>query len=178
MFLFYVMWRPKTKDTGVQVVLQLGCGPYSQRWHFHRSLMESGFGSAFEEQLSRPETVYLCLASAPMATVQQRRARTLVVATPQPRLYGEFEKENRTARLYMPPWSWPELQFARRAMFPSLDEAQAKANWRLVGRDIRYALAKPARQPGAQPAALHGGVARPVRPVQHAQHRRLLRPRG
>ena len=177
MFLLYIQWRLKAQEAAVQV-LQLGCGSHTQRWRFHRGLVHSGFGSAFEAQLRMPETVCLCAASLPMPAVAQRRARTLMVAAPQPWLWREFEKEVGTARSCRPgdpdgrrcssragESSPRTTRGRRRPTGASRAETSATPSSNLPGT----------RGSGCATTWMRGSIAATS---PHPQHRRLLRPRA
>jgi hypothetical protein len=141
------MWRLKTADPNVQIVVETSSGNSVKRWYFHDGTVQTGQQRHFATELESPDTYYLVDGTPPLSSTDQRKARTLQVSSPLKSRYQAFAKEGPTMMLYMPTWSWYEMKAARTAVFPSYDEQQAKRNIRIAGGVIRLVLDKPSRDP-------------------------------
>ncbi|PLW49689.1 hypothetical protein PCASD_02275 [Puccinia coronata f. sp. avenae] len=60
------------------------------------------------------ETLYIVDGRAP----QQCQAWTLLVTSPQRKHYKDILKESSSSLLYMPPWSYEELEFCKAVLYP------------------------------------------------------------
>ncbi|GAM24294.1 hypothetical protein SAMD00019534_074690 [Acytostelium subglobosum LB1] len=69
-------------------------------------------------------------------------AKTIIVSSPDPTQYKEFLKNDRTARMYMPPWEKDEVDHVRPLLYPQVTQATLDDLWSKWGGIPRFILEK------------------------------------
>ena len=113
---------------------------------------EEGF--AYHRHLDSSTNIYLFDAGAPGMEPETCCARTLVVSSPNVDHYKEWRKGH-PSTLYMPPWSWEEVEAACLDVMPRIDDEDLLTDPATVTDDQRKALAK-------RRFKRYGGIARDI----------------
>jgi len=69
-------------------------------------------------------------------------AKTIVISSPNRRLYKDFEKQNNVTTRFMPVWTWEEIDACYHTCFPSLDASTVNKLYDIWGGIPRYVLSK------------------------------------
>ena len=88
--------------------------------------------------LVNPNTWYLLDTVSP----SEVRAITILVCSPNPKIYKEFRKMSNSTIRYMPPWSWEEIVKCRDALYPGINDDKLTILYDHWGGIPRYILEK------------------------------------
>ncbi|EHS62640.1 uncharacterized protein PGTG_22635 [Puccinia graminis f. sp. tritici CRL 75-36-700-3] len=99
------------------------------------------WGSEIDGALAKSEAVHIVDGKAP----KLRKVWTLLVTSPQHNHYHQFLKDDNSKLLYMPPWSYEELQTCKAILYPDeqiLPTALMDRVFEWYGGVPRYVLAR------------------------------------
>ncbi|GAM23476.1 hypothetical protein SAMD00019534_066510 [Acytostelium subglobosum LB1] len=88
--------------------------------------------------LTKKSTYYL----VDSLKVSNAAAKTIIVSSPDPALYKEFLKNDRTTRMFMPPWEKDELDHVKPLLYPQVPQATLEDLWLKWGGIPRFVLEK------------------------------------
>ena len=134
MFLLYML---------VKLVAQKETVVYDPFWDkksflFSAGTMKIGELEDFVFELSNASTWYLVDGKEPAF----QEAKTLLVSSPNPKNYKEFHKLNTVKRLFMPIWTWEEIQECKNILYSSLPEEKVEELFMKWGGIPRFVLGK------------------------------------
>ncbi|KAI7959600.1 hypothetical protein MJO28_003391 [Puccinia striiformis f. sp. tritici] len=122
-------WVPfKTKQDGQSTYLMTSDG-----------VEQVAYGSPeLVNALQKSETLYIVDGQPPLL----RRARTLLLTSPQYQNYKDICKQSHSELLYMPPWSYEELQHCKAILYQKLSTTLMDKLFDWYGGVPRYVLAR------------------------------------
>lgn len=102
--------------------------------------MEKGTFDSFYDILEDPSVHYLVDSCEPLSEQSGRKAKTLAVSSLNQTFYKNFMKESGTVKLFMPVWSFDELELVRSQIFQHVTAEQLKMTYSICGGNCLYAM--------------------------------------